>query len=51
VAKAAAGVVLIGLFFYCPFFAKQAGEKSRKAYRFTVLLLLLSLLFVSVTLI
>jgi hypothetical protein len=51
VAKVAAGVVLIGLFFYCPVFAKKAGEKSRKAYRFTVLLLLGFLLVVSKTLI
>jgi len=38
--KVIGGVLLTALFFYCPYFAKKAGERARQAYRVAVVLLL-----------
>ena len=43
--KVIGGLALIGLFFYCPLYAKRAGRWRRFAYRQVVLGLLLLVLF------
>lgn len=39
--------MVMGLFFYCPYFSKRAGERARTLYRHTVTAGLLALLVIA----